>query len=74
MVNRNVNQAEVKQRFSLRKLKIGTVSVLLGATFFLLGGNGSVKADTANPGSATVQSNWFNRTWAIMAKSRATRR
>lgn len=55
MVNRNVNQAEVKQRFSLRKLKIGTVSVLLGATFFLLGGNGSVKADTANPGSATVQ-------------------
>lgn len=55
MVNRNVNQAEVKQRFSLRKLKIGTVSVLLGATFYLLGGNGSVKADTANPGSATVQ-------------------
>ena len=39
----------------MRKLKIGTVSVLLGATFFLLGGNGSVKADTANPGSATVQ-------------------
>ena len=48
-------QTRYKQRFSLRKLKIGTVSVLLGATFFLLGGNGSVKADTANPGSATVQ-------------------
>lgn len=38
MMNKRVERAELHQRFSLRKLKIGTVSVLLGATFCLLGG------------------------------------
>lgn len=42
------NPVKVKQRFGLRKLKIGTVSVLLGSTLFFMGATNNVKADTAS--------------------------
>lgn len=51
MTNRKKHQlqkamAEPRQRFSLRKLSIGTVSVLLGTVFYLNNANVSVHADT----------------------------
>ena len=48
-VKEQQNPVKVKQRFSLRKLKIGTVSVMLGTTFFFMGGAiNNVKADTVS--------------------------
>lgn len=46
--NKFHDSANQKQRFSLRKLTIGTVSVLLGTTFYLTTTSTSVKADTSN--------------------------
>jgi len=50
-IERMLNQ---KQRFGIRKLSIGVVSVLLGTTFFL--GNGVVHADTVSNSQITTTS------------------
>ncbi|WP_295729467.1 mucin-binding protein [uncultured Limosilactobacillus sp.] len=44
--NRNLDSANQKQRFSLRKLSIGTVSVLLGSTFYFVSNSATAQADT----------------------------
>lgn len=55
-VKEQQNPVKVKQRFSLRKLKIGTVSVMLGTTFFFMGGAiNNVKADTVSQTDQPVQ-------------------
>lgn len=60
MVSRNNQRIKIermlnqKQRFGIRKLSIGVVSVLLGTTFFL--GNGVVHADTVSNSQITTTS------------------
>ncbi|KRM37814.1 mlp [Lactobacillus hamsteri DSM 5661 = JCM 6256] len=50
-------EANQRQRFSIRKLSIGTASVLLGTCFFLAGQNNNVEADTlpTTPNSSAVE-------------------
>ncbi|WP_347239822.1 YSIRK-type signal peptide-containing protein [Limosilactobacillus fermentum] len=60
MVSRNNQRIKIermlnqKQRFGIRKLSIGVVSVLLGTMFFL--GNGVVHADTVSNSQITTTS------------------
>ncbi|WP_338935261.1 YSIRK-type signal peptide-containing protein [Lactobacillus helveticus] len=59
--NLNIETANQRQRFSIRKLTIGAASVLLGTTF-LFGAGQTVQADSVNgvtngePASAEVKS------------------